>query len=344
MGTPRAEQETKDEAWCPTPLAALGLPEIPSELHFIRSHFPVPDVDPESWRLEAEGAAGRLVLDLDRLRSLPRRTVNAVLECAGHRRAEIDPLPPGVPWACGAVAEARWTGVSLATILRAVGVPKGALEVVLEGADSGSFDGLPGTHHYARSLPLEKALEPDVLLAYEMNGEPIRAARGGPVRAIVPGWYATDSVKWVVNAWFESRPFEGAFQAHDYLYREPGEAGPGVRMTDLPVHALITAPAPGDRLRPGPRAMRGVAWGGRGGVAAVQVRVDEGPWRTARLAPPRGRHGRSLWKLECSLGPGLRTVSCRAIDAEGDAQPDEPRPNGGGYANNAVHRVGVVVA
>jgi DMSO/TMAO reductase YedYZ molybdopterin-dependent catalytic subunit len=346
MLSPETERG-QDEIWGPTPLAALELPEIPSELHFVRNHFPVPDIDPAEWKLRIEGAAEPLLLDLGSLRSLPRRTVSVVLECAGHRRVEHDPVPAGVPWACGAVAEARWTGIPLARLLHAAGIPEGAVEVVLEGADGGRFEGLPGEHHFARSLPLEKALEADVLLAYEMNGEPIPVERGGPVRAIVPGWYATDSVKWLVRAWFEPRPFEGAFQAHDYLWLAPGETDPahprGSRMTELPIHALITTPADGRRVPAGSQLVRGVAWGGTGGVSEVQVRVDDGPWRSAELAATRGRYARVAWQLHCSFEPGERTLSCRAIDADGNAQPERPRPNLDGYANNAVHRVDVSV-
>jgi DMSO/TMAO reductase YedYZ molybdopterin-dependent catalytic subunit len=339
MLSPRTGAD-RDLLWAPTPLAALELPEIPSELHFIRSHFPVPDVDPAAWTLRVDGADG-VTMDIDRLRSLPPRTVTVVLECAGHRRAEMRPPRPGVPWACGAVAEARWTGTPLSAVLHAAGVPADALEVVLEGADSGEFEGLPGTHHFARSLSLEKAFDPDVLLAYEMNGEPITVERGGPVRLVVPGWYATDSVKWLVRAWFESQPFDGAFQGHDYLWLEPGESGRGRRMTEVPIHALITTPAEHDRVPAGRSIVRGVAWGGRAGVIEVQVRVDRGPWHAAVLAPRRGRDARVGWELSCSLEAGRHEIACRAVDGEGNAQPDRPVPNAGGYANNAVHRVQV---
>jgi DMSO/TMAO reductase YedYZ molybdopterin-dependent catalytic subunit len=342
----RSSADGDEVIWGPTPLPALELPEIPSELHFVRNHFPVPDVDPAAWSLRIEGGTECLTLDLDRLRALPRRMQSVVLECAGHRRIEFEPLPEGVPWACGAVGDAHWTGTPLATLLHAAGIPEGAVEVVLEGADSGRFDGLPGTHHFARSLPLEKAFERDVLLAYEMNGEPIPVERGGPVRAIVPGWYATDSVKWIVRMWFESQPFEGAFQARDYLWLAPGETDPahprGSRMTELPIHALITTPADGRRAPAGNQLVRGVAWGGHRGVAEVQARVDGGHWRTARLAAPSGRYARVAWELSCSLDPGAHEIACRATDGDGNTQPERPLPNAGGYANNAVHRVDVL--
>src|SRR5947209_10161025 len=240
--TPSEPARQLAAAWRPTPLAALELRDIPTELHFVRDHFPPPTGDRATWGLEVRGSARSLVLDVDQLRLLPRRTLRVVLECAGHRRAEFEPMPPGLPWAAGAVCEARWTGASLAAVLELVGIPVDACEVVLEGADAGQVDGFDGIHRFARSLPLEKAFDHDVLLADQMNGEPIRLEHGGPVRVIVPGWYATDSVKWIDRIWFTDEQFDGVFQAHDYRFREPGDPGAGRRMTALPVTALITTP------------------------------------------------------------------------------------------------------
>jgi DMSO/TMAO reductase YedYZ molybdopterin-dependent catalytic subunit len=321
----------------------LGRPQIPSEQHFVRNHFPVPSLRPDEWTLRVDGAADPVTLSLDALRALHRRTLTVVLECSGHRRTELRPLPPGVPWGCGAVAEARWTGASLGVVLRAAGVPADAVEVVLEGADAGEVDGFPGAHRFARSLPLLTALDRDVLLAYEMNGKPIPVDRGGPVRVIVPGWYATDSVKWLERAWFVSEPFDGVFQAHDYRWLGPGEHGAGRRMTELPIHALLTAPPGSEPLSGGRCSVRGTAWGGRGGVASVHIQVDRQPWRQARLERPRGRFARVFWELECTLTPGVHALACRAFDGTGACQPDAPIPNAGGYANNAVHRVRVSV-
>ncbi|MFL5822348.1 MAG: sulfite oxidase [Solirubrobacteraceae bacterium] len=340
QAAPLQRRDDERALWRPTPLAALELESIPSELHFVRDHFPAPSIEPATWSLELTGDRQTLTLDLDQVRLLPQRRLSVVLECAGHRRAEFDPLPTGVPWACGAVAEARWTGTRLGPLLRRVGIPEWATEVVLEGSDCGPVVGFEGIHRFARSLPVDKALHHDVILAYEMNGEPIPVDRGGPVRAIVPGWYATDSVKWLDRIWFTSEPFGGVFQAHDYRLKSSGEPGPGRRMTTVPVHALITAPQAGEAIQlHGLTGVRGVAWGGTGGVARVQVRVDAGPWLEARLAPPRGPYARSTWELECHLASGMHEISCRAIDMAGRTQPDHPPANERGYANNAIHRV-----
>jgi DMSO/TMAO reductase YedYZ molybdopterin-dependent catalytic subunit len=339
----RNTTDATDPAWRPTPLAALALGETPSELHFVRDHFPVPHVDPRTWTLELTGGRGRIRLGLQDIEALPGRTTRAVLECAGHRRTEVRPLPEGLPWECGAVSEARWTGTGLTALLERAGVPADAIEVVLEGADKGPFDGRPGTHTFARSLPLAKALGDEVLLAYACNGEPIPIDRGGPVRAIVPGWYATDSVKWLTRVWFADAPFDGPFQRDDYRLRRHDEPPPGRRMTGLPVHALITSPAPGERLAAGSTLIRGVAWGGSGGIAAVLVRDTLGPWRRARLASPGSRYALVNWELRSTMGPGEHELACRAIDHQGNTQPEDPPPNVGGYANNSVHRVRVAV-
>jgi sulfane dehydrogenase subunit SoxC len=341
---PATRQTADGQAYAPTPLPALGLPEIPTEQHFVRSHFPVPDVEPSTWTLTIAGQRGPLTVTLGDLTAQAPRTMRVVLECAGHRRIEIEPLPPGLPWSTGAVSEACWTGVALGPLLRVAGIPAGAREVVLEGADRGPFEGVPGEHSFARSLPLGKALRGDVLLAYAMNGRPISVARGGPVRAIVPGWYATDSVKWLTRISFTAAPFEGPFEALDYRLRRHGETGPGRRMTDLPVSSLITAPATLRLLEPGAIAIEGIAWGGEGGIAGVDVQLDGSRWRAATLSRAPGRYARTRWQLPVVLEPGRHTIASRATDGAGRAQPTEPLSNPGGYANHAVHRVEVTVA
>jgi sulfane dehydrogenase subunit SoxC len=344
MQKPPASDIEEQDRWRPTPLEALDREEIPSEIHFVRDHFPAPAAGLAPWSLKLTASSPgsdqltSAELDLERLRSLPQRTLTVVLECAGHRRAEFEPMPPGLPWAVGAVAEAIWTGPSLATALELIGVPAAAREVVLEGADSGHIDEVPGIHHFARSLPLAKALDPDILLALEMNGGPIPVDRGGPVRAIVPGWYATDSVKWLRRIWFTDDEFDGYFQAQDYRFLAPGEPGPGRRMSDLPVHALITTTA---TTAAGEVSVRGVAWGGTGGVAEVLVCVDDGSWARARLDPARGPYTRVGWRAQIKVTPGRHELACRAIDAAGQTQPDRPPPNAQGYGNNAIHRVSI---
>ena len=243
--------------------------------HFRRNHFPSPYVDYARWAIAVGGAVAEpMVIGAAALRSAERRSLPVVLECAGHRRTEHGPSTRGLPWGVGAVSSAVWTGVPLSAVLERAGVHRGAVEVVLRGADRGR-DCHPGEHAYARSLPLAKALHPNTLLAYEMNGRPIPVEHGGPVRVIVPGWYAMDSVKWLAAIHVVTSPFDGPFQAIDYRWHEPGDAtGPGTRIAELSVHSLITWPA---ERRTSARGSRGRA----------RSRVG-----TARRTAP-GRRGRS---------------------------------------------------
>ena len=323
-------------------LPTLGMRYPRTDGHFHRNHFAPPPVDPDTWALALGGALSEpMVIPADSLRTFEHRTLPVVLECAGHRRAELHPPARGLPWGTGAVSEAAWTGVSLGDLLRRAGVAPDAVEVVLRGADSGAGEH-PGVHAYARSLPMEKALHPDTLLAFEMNGEPIPVAHGGPVRAIVPGWYATDSVKWLTSIRAVTRPFAGPFQAVDYRWREPGADGPGRRIDRLSVHALITSPASDERLHAGPVFIRGAAWAGEAHVARVEVCVDDRPWEVAEIER-RGIYARALWRHLVELAPGVRRLAVRATDRRGAIQPERPVPNAGGYCANAVHRVAVAV-
>jgi DMSO/TMAO reductase YedYZ molybdopterin-dependent catalytic subunit len=323
-----------------TPSAALLAPDMPFAAHFRRDHFPAPDLHPQAWSLDVGGAVRRpLRLDLASLATLGQRTERVTLECAGHRRTEHDPPVEGLAWATGAVGEARWTGAPLAALLELAEVLPGARAVVLEGADRGPFCGREGRFAFARALPLAKALAGESLLAWTVNDEPLPVRRGGPVRAIVPGWYATDSVKWLTQITVIDGEFEGPFEAEDYRLIAPGDDGPGERMTTLPVHALLVDPAPGAVCSAGLLELRGIAWGGHGGVARVDVRVDDGPWRPAELAPSRGPWARRFWRASRRVAPGARRISVRATDAAGAPQPEAVPANRYGFANNAVHRV-----
>jgi len=322
-------------------LRSLGAAR-PTTPHFRRNHFPTPPIDPDGWTLALGGAMSEaMLLPAVSLRAFEPRILPAVLECAGHRRTELDPPAPGLPWRTGAVSEAVWTGASLGDVLRRAGIAPEAVEIVLRGADHGESEH-GGVRSYARSLPVAKALHPDTLLAYEMNGAPIPIAHGGPVRAIVPGWYAMDSVKWLTSIRAVTRPFAGPYQALDYRWREPGEPGPGRRIDRLSVHALITAPAEGERLPAGPTVIRGAAWAGEAQVARVEVSVDGGGWEVAEIER-RGLYARALWRHEVDLAAGLRRIAVRATDRRGATQPERPVPNAGGYCANAVHRVAVAV-
>ncbi len=312
----------------PTPLSSLESRLPGAEGHFRRDHFDPPSIDERGFVLEVVGGAHELRLTMGDLHGLPRRELDVVLECAGHRRDEFDPPTPGLQWGIGAVAEARWAGTALADVLTRAGVGADATEVALHGGDSGICELAPGVQPYARSIPLAKALDRDTLLVWEMDGAPLPAGHGAPLRAVVPGWYATDSVKWLRRIELLEAPFQGPFQALDYRWIDAGHPSPGVRMDEVPVHSLITSVDD--------REARGVAWGG-GGIAGVEVRIDDGAWQAARLEPGSGPYARTRWTLD--LTAPARSVAARATDVHGRRQPERPAWNPGGYRNNSVHRI-----
>ncbi|MBA3543631.1 MAG: molybdopterin-dependent oxidoreductase, partial [Chthoniobacterales bacterium] len=187
----------------------------PNEQFYIRSHFPVPETDIATWHLKIEGAVkSPLQLSLEDLRAMPQTTVPATLECAGNGRVFLVPKVKGTQWELGAVGNAEWTGVSLGEILEKAGLRESALEVVLEGADSGAISEAPkpaGKIHYSRSVPVSKALD-GVLLALAMNGAPLAPSHGFPLRAIVPGWFGMAAVKWLQRIVVIEQPYNGYYQ------------------------------------------------------------------------------------------------------------------------------------
>jgi DMSO/TMAO reductase YedYZ molybdopterin-dependent catalytic subunit len=328
----------------PTPLAALLDDVTPAGTHYRRNHFRYPQIDLQGWSLAIGGAVRAPInLTLADLRALPARTHRVLLECAGHRRTEFQPPISGVQWGLGALSQADWSGPALAEVLAGAGIEDGAVEVVCHGADAGAFEELPGEHTFSRSIPLAKALDPDTLLALDMNGEPLPREHGRPVRAIVPGWYAMDSVKWITAIEVVTEPFRGPFQEVDYRFQAVGETGIGTRLDETPVHALFTSVSDGDRRPAGSHEISGVAWAGAG-VAEVEVRVGAGPWEPAKIVPGAGPYQRIVWRAVVELPRGQTIpLTVRATDARGRVQPDRPQWNRRGYANHSVQRIEVVV-
>ncbi|MEA2575345.1 MAG: hypothetical protein QOH93_2643 [Chloroflexia bacterium] len=324
-----------------TPLSALSEYFTPNENFYVRSNFSVPAVASDTWRLRLGGAVAEQVeLSLDELLSMPARELSVTLECAGNGRTGFSPLPPGEPWGHGAVATALWKGVRLASLLEGAGPLTGAVEVLFEGADRG----VPGSGSpeapFARSLPMEKALHPDTLLAYEMNGAPLPAEHGGPVRLLVPGWYGMASVKWLAAITVLERPFTGYYQHERYVLDYP-DSDEILPVRDIQVRALITSPRQGEVVQPGDFTITGVAWSGRGAVASVDVSLEGGgAWRPARLLDPPAPYTWRRWEFDGTPTKlGRHVLRARAIDELGNVQPDVAGWNRLGYCNNAVQAV-----
>jgi DMSO/TMAO reductase YedYZ molybdopterin-dependent catalytic subunit len=331
------------------PLEALRYDETPAGLHYLLIHYDIPDVDPDAWRLRVEGAVERpLELSLADLRSMASASAAVTLECAGNGRSLFEPRPISQPWVLEAIGNARWSGVPVADLLAEAGVADGAVEVVFSALDRGIEGEVEQT--YARSLPLEEAMRPEVLLAYAMNGEPLLPQHGFPLRLVVPGWYGMTSVKWLSRLEVVTEPFTGFQNARGYRMRQDPEED-GEPVTRIVPRALMVPPGIPEFLSrsrivdAGDLEIRGRAWSGFGAIERVEFSGDDGAeWWDAELDPPptdpfawRG------WRTTWTATPGDHVLSCRATDASGRTQPDEPTWNVGGYSNNAIQRVPVLV-
>lgn len=331
---------TREPLNAETPPSALGEPLTPLGAFFTRNNFPVPRIAPAEWRLQVGGLVDRpRAFSFDDLRRLPAREMDVVLECAGNGRTLMTPLPEGTGWREGAVGCARFRGASFADVAQACGIRPGAVELVFRGADAGKAAGREMS--FERSLPVAKALHPETLLCYEMNGEPLRPEHGAPVRLLVPGWYGVASVKWLVEARAVDRPFEGHFQRERYVYEQrKGEPG-AAPVREMRVKSLFASPLPGAAVRAGATVpVAGWAWSGAAPVARVDVSDDGGrSWHAARLGPSRGPYAWRGWTYDWTpTGAGEAVLLCRATDEAGRAQPDRPEWNVHGYGYNAPQR------
>ena len=331
------------------PLEALHSPITPIGLHYLLAHYDIPAVDPRTWRLTVGGRVERTAeLSLEELRARAATEVVVTMECAGNGRARLTPRAFSQPWLDEAVGTSRWRGAPLRALMEECGIGEGALEVVFTALDRGTENGVEQV--YARSLLLAEALGDDVVLAYEINGQPLPPQHGFPLRLVVPGWYGMASVKWLSAITVSEQPFAGPQQAQSYrLRRHEGEEG--VPLTRMLPRALLAPPGIPDfptrarTLAAGPCVLEGRAWSGWAPIAAVEVSTDAGStWRDARIdrdldSPWAWCH----WNLDWEARPGRHELRCRARDGAGNTQPDVPVWNVGGYANNAVQRVTVSV-
>ena len=329
----------------------------PVEEFFQRSHAATPEIDPASWCLQVEGLVRRpATLTLAQLATtLPRRELPATLMCAGLRRDEfltIGPLPGELPWGPEPVSTGRWTGYPLAELLRIVEPLEGARHVEFIGLDS--VERLGQRFGFGGSIELEKAMSGDVVLATDLNGAPLPARHGYPVRVVVPGWIGARSVKWLGRIRVAAEPSANYFQTRAYRFladtnpREPRDITAGVALTEVPLNAVILHPVAGDVLPAGTVRVRGWAMGpGMRPVAGVDVSTTGGRrWTRARILEQAPGLTWTLWEALVELEPGSHVVMARATDQEGNTQPPVVGDtwNVKGYNNNAWHRVAFTTA
>jgi DMSO/TMAO reductase YedYZ molybdopterin-dependent catalytic subunit len=331
------------------PLEVLRHDVTPVGLHYLLIHYDIPAVDPGTWTLEAGGRVARpRRFTLDDIRARPSETIAVTMECAGNGRALLAPRPLSQPWLYEAVGTARWTGAPLGALLEDLGMEDSAVDVVFRGLDRGVEGGVE--QFYERALSADEARRPDVLLAYEMNGEPLPPQHGAPLRLVVPGWYGMTSVKWLSQLTVSSEPFTGYQQRRAYTWRTESD-DPGTPMSRMLPRALLAPPGIPDfftrrrTLRAGPCPLEGRAWSGWAAITAVDVSVDGGAtWHEAMVEPASlGQWAWQRWRYDWDAHPGEHLVCCRAADAAGNSQAERGPWNIGGYANPEPQHVPVTV-
>jgi DMSO/TMAO reductase YedYZ molybdopterin-dependent catalytic subunit len=331
------------------PPAALQSHITPNELFYIRNHWKEPPrLDPATYRLEVGGQVLRPIsLSLSEIMALPKRRMQVTLECCGN-----SPVPEY--WAKqmrqvmekvtghGIMSNAEWGGVSLSMVLERAGLQPSAQQVVFTGADHGPDEivGDPPEVTYERALPVEKAMHPDTMLAYEMNGETLPLMHGYPLRLIVPGWYGMNSIKWLVGITAIDHPFQGFYQTERYMVMNgPGASTYYTYLNEMKVKSIITNPMPGEIVPLAPYRLAGAAWSGEREIMRVEISTDGGQtWQEARLSP-RVNYSWYRWEfLWTPPRPGQYTLMSRATNDKGESQPME-FPNkwdGRSYGNNMV--------
>lgn len=327
----------------------------PNDAFYVRWHLQgVPTVvDLRTWRLRIGGHVERpLELSLDDLRGLEPASLVAVNQCAGNSRSLFQPRMPGVQWGNGGMGNARWTGVPLRTLLEKAGVKPAAVDVSFLGLDRG---GLPAIPNYVKSLPLDKALEPEVLVAYEMNGQRLPMLNGFPVRLVVPGWYATYWLKSLTDITVLPQAFDGYWMQK--AYRIPATpdgletpaklAEKTLPISRMNVRSFFTAPSPDADLALGqPCELQGIAFDGGDGIRAVEVSTDGGAnWREAALGNDLGRFSFRRWTLSWRPeSQGQQRLLVRATGGAGETQPATAGWNRAGYMRNVIEELAVHVS
>jgi DMSO/TMAO reductase YedYZ molybdopterin-dependent catalytic subunit len=333
-----------------TPLAALASEHVPNEHYFVRNHFAEPAVDAKGHKLTVEGhVEKKLELALDDLKRMGPVSKSVVLECAGNGRVFLVPQVRGAQWSHGGAGNALWTGVPLGAVLERAGVKPGAVDVVLQGADSGAIadPATPGTIHFDRGIPLAKAKADETLIVWEMNKEPLPKSHGGPLRALVGGWYGMASVKWLTRIFVTDRPHAGFWQTFDYSRWDRTGASPQlVPLTAIEPKAVIVSPAPGAFVQSGAElGVTGVAWAGENAVEKVEVSTDGG--KTWAAAGVKGKQPLAWshwsWKWPVPKQPGPASLLARCADAKGRTQPDKRDPDRRTYMINHPVPVEVTV-
>lgn len=318
---------------------------------FVRNHMHEPgELEAGDWRLSLGGEVEKpLTLSLAGLSKLETHSIVNTLECAGNGRSLHRPQVPGVQWGKGAVGTARFSGPRLRDVLQRAGVTSTGKHVMFRGLDE-----VPGkVPPFIRSIPIEKALDADTLIATHMNGAPLTKHHGFPARALVPGWIGAASCKWLTEIKVLDAEFVGNFMSPGYRFpNQPVKPGDAVKpedthpLTALSVKSVIAGPGDGSNLKAGKVAVHGAAWAGEADVVKVEISTDGGTtWNPAKLSHDQSRYAWRLWSYDWKIGKaGDYTLQSRATDSQGRIQPAAPVWNPSGYLYNAVDQVNIHVS
>ncbi len=321
----------------------------PSELFFVRNNSNSVDLSIDDWSLTIEGDAVERPqrLSYGEIMELPGRAIVSYLECAGNQRVMFDRLQgrpaPGEQWGRGAISNGEWQGVSLADVLTLAGISDGAQSVLLIGLDRESPE-----RGFRRVLPVERALHPDTLLAYGLNGKPLPKDHGFPLRAIVPGWVGSSQIKWLGRIEVSSERLWTRNNTTSYVllgdeYEAEGEAA-GAVITQQSIKSALALPWPAE-VAPGAQNLRGFAHSPHGEISRVEWSDDGGQsWNRAAVAQPQEEYSWAAFEFGWDASAGEHTVMTRATDVQGNTQPDRVPFNEKGYLFNQPlpHPISVV--
>jgi DMSO/TMAO reductase YedYZ molybdopterin-dependent catalytic subunit len=332
-----------------TPVEFFNTWLTPVPRFFVRNHMHEPsERGAEAWRLTVGGEVEKpLTFTLADLGKLQTASVVNTLECAGNGRGLYRPQVPGIQWGKGAVSTARFTGPSLRDVLQRAGVKPTGKHVMFRGLDE-----VPGkVPPFIRSIPIEKALDSDTLIATHMNGAPLTKHHGFPARALVPGWIGAASCKWLTEIKVLDSEFVGNFMSPGYrLPNQPIKPGDSVKpedthpVTALNVKSVISGPVDGSNLKPGTVNVHGAAWAGEADIVKVEISIDDGvTWKPATLAHEQSKYAWRLWSHSWSAKRGDYAIKSRATDSQGRVQPAEAVWNPSGYLYNAIDEVKIHV-
>lgn len=351
----RAMRVINDRPPClETPWSAFRQDITPNEAFYVRWHlqFTPTTVDLRTWRLKVAGHVDRpQEWSMDDLRRMKPVTIVAVNQCSGNSRGLSDPPVPGAQWGNGAMGNARWTGVSLKDLLHQAGVKAGAVDVSFAALDRAGYSSVPD---FTKSLPVDKAFGPDVLIAFEMNGEPLPMLNGFPARLVVCGWYATYWVKALTEITVLPHRFDGFWMSKAYripttvnaLESPTALAADTVPINRMNVRSFFVRPEPETSVRVNdPCPVEGIAFDGGAGIQRVEVSTDGGmTWHDADLGPDLGgysfRRWRHVWHPRAT---GACRLQVRATSRAGETQPAAAGWNRAGYMRNVIEELAIKV-